>query len=148
INTLTNQGIPLTSHIIKNLAEKIKGGPLGKNWVSQFVKYYSIRLKSLYLRNIDNLRTSANVIYYFIIIILYIYYLVIKKYRIMAENIYNFNKKGFLIGYGRSLKRIMTRATLESGRISKSKQDRSREFISILAYISVIGKWILPLLIY
>jgi DDE superfamily endonuclease len=46
------------------------------------------------------------------------------------------------------LKRIITRSTLESGRISKSKQDRSREFISILACISAIGKWILPLLIY
>jgi len=73
---------------------------------------------------------------------------VIEKYRITAENIYNFNKKGFLIGYGRSLKRIMTRATLELGRINKAKQDGSREFISILAYISAIGKWIPPLLIY
>ena len=72
----------------------------------------------------------------------------IEKYRITAENIYNFDEKGFLIGYGRSLKRIMTRAALESGRITKSKQDGSREFISILAYISAIGKWILPLLIY
>ena len=33
----------------------------------------------------------------------------------MAENIYNFDEKGFLIGYGQSLKRIMTRATLELG---------------------------------
>ena len=74
--------------------------------------------------------------------------MVIEKYRITAENIYNFDEKGFLIGYRRSLKRIITRSALESGRISKSKQDGSREFISILACISVIGKWILPLLIY
>jgi hypothetical protein len=73
---------------------------------------------------------------------------VIEKYRITAENIYNFDKKGFLMGYGRSLKRIMTRAALESGRITKAKQDGSREFISILACISAIRKWILPLLIY
>ena len=72
----------------------------------------------------------------------------ITKYRITPENIYNFDEKGFLIGFGRSLKRIMTRATLESGRITKAKQDRSREFISLLAYISAIGKWILPLLVY
>jgi len=52
------------------------------------------------------------------------------------------------MGYGRSLKRIMTRAALESGRINKAKQDGSREFISILACISAIGKWIPPLLIY
>ena len=37
---------------------------------------------------------------------------------------------------------------MESGRITKSKQDGSREFISILACISAIGEWILLLLIY
>jgi hypothetical protein len=52
------------------------------------------------------------------------------------------------MGFGRSLKRIITRATLESGRITKAKQDESREFISLLAYISAIGKWIPPLLVY
>jgi hypothetical protein len=74
-----------TSHIIRNLAEEIKGGPLGKNWVGQFVKRYLIRLKSLYLRNIDNLCASAeyapmfqlffSVVCYFIIDISHLYYL-------------------------------------------------------------------------
>ena len=72
----------------------------------------------------------------------------IEKYRITAENIYNFDEKGFLMGLGRSLKRVMTRAALEQGRITKSKQDGSREFLSILACISAIGKWVLPLLVY
>jgi len=85
INTLTDRGMPPTSHIVRNLAEEIKGGPLGKNWVGQFVKRHSIRLKSLYLRNIDNLRASAeyapmfqlffSVVYYFIIDISHLYYL-------------------------------------------------------------------------
>ena len=52
------------------------------------------------------------------------------------------------MGYGRSLKRIIARAALVSGRITKAKQDGSREFISILACISAIGKWVPPLLIY
>ncbi|PMD58643.1 uncharacterized protein K444DRAFT_724147 [Hyaloscypha bicolor E] len=47
--------------------------------------------------------------------------LVITKYRITPENIYNFDEKGFLMGFGRSLKRIMTRAALELGRITKVK---------------------------
>ena len=64
----------------------------------------------------------------------------IKKYRITAKNIYNFNEKGFLIGYSRSLKRIISKQALVLGRITKSKQDRSREFISILAYILAISK--------
>jgi hypothetical protein len=42
----------------------------------------------------------------------------------------------------------MTQKALWSGRVTKSKQDGSREFISILACISAIGKWIPPLLIY
>ena len=52
------------------------------------------------------------------------------------------------MGFSRSLKRIMTQEAFRSGRIKKSKQDGSREFISILACISAIGRWIPPLLIY
>jgi hypothetical protein len=74
--------------------------------------------------------------------------IVIEKYRITAENIYNFDEKGFLMGFGRTMKRIMTQEALKSGRIKKSKQDGSCEFISILACISAIGRWIPPLLIY
>ena len=74
--------------------------------------------------------------------------MVIEKYRITAENIYNFDEKGFLIGFGRSLKRIITQEALRLGRITKSKQDGSREFISILACISAIRRWVPPLLIY
>lgn len=59
INYLTDRAMPPTSHIVRNLAEEIKGGPVGKNWVGQFVKRHGIRLKSLYLRNIDNLRSGA-----------------------------------------------------------------------------------------
>jgi hypothetical protein len=48
-----------TSHIVKNLAEEIRRCKVGKNWVSQFVKRHKDRLKSLYLRNIDNIRVGA-----------------------------------------------------------------------------------------
>jgi hypothetical protein len=51
--------MPPTSHIVKNLAEEIRGAKVGKNWVGQFVKRYRIRLKSLYLCNMDNLRAGA-----------------------------------------------------------------------------------------
>jgi hypothetical protein len=74
--------------------------------------------------------------------------MVIKKYKITAENIYNFDEKGFIIGFRRSLKRIMTLEALQSGRITKAKQDGSREFISYLACIFAIRRWIPPLLIY
>lgn len=59
INKLTDRGMPPTSHIVRNLAEEIKGAKVGKNWTGQFIKRYKDRLKSLYLRNIDNLHISA-----------------------------------------------------------------------------------------
>jgi len=74
--------------------------------------------------------------------------MVIEKYRITAENIYNFDEKGFLMGLGRTMKRIIVQEALKSGRITKAKQDGSREFISVLACISAIGRWIPLLLIY
>jgi hypothetical protein len=59
INRLTDRGMPPTSSIVKSLAEEIRGKPVGKNWVGQFVKRHQKVLKSLYLRNIDNLRVGA-----------------------------------------------------------------------------------------
>jgi hypothetical protein len=66
--------------------------------------------------------------------------MVIEKYKITAKNIYNFNEKGFLIGFRQSLKRIMLRAALELRCITKLKQDGSCKFISVLACINAIRK--------
>ena len=52
------------------------------------------------------------------------------------------------MGLGRTMKRIIVQEALKSGRITKAKQDKSREFISVLACISAIRRWILLLLIY
>ena len=51
--------MPPTSSIVRNLAEEIRGRSIGKNWTGQFVRRNAYRLKSLYLRNIDNLRIAA-----------------------------------------------------------------------------------------
>src|SRR5205814_9729214 len=59
INRLTDRGIPPTSQIVRNLAEEIAGSSVGKNWTGTFIGRHKERLKSLYLRNIDNLRTKA-----------------------------------------------------------------------------------------
>ncbi len=48
-----------TSQILKNLAEEIRGARINKNWVGQFVKRYSIRLKSVNLWNINDSQASA-----------------------------------------------------------------------------------------
>jgi uncharacterized protein YjaZ len=51
--------MPPTSQMVKNFAEEVIGRLVGKNWTGQFVKRYEKELKSLYLRNIDNLRVKG-----------------------------------------------------------------------------------------
>jgi hypothetical protein len=60
INKLTDRGMPPTSSIVRNLAEEIRGAKVGKNWTGQFIRRHKNRLTSLYLRNIDNLRVTAD----------------------------------------------------------------------------------------
>jgi hypothetical protein len=45
----------------------------------------------------------------------------IERYYIIVENIYNFDEKGFLIRFGRSLKRVIVKEALKLGRIIKVK---------------------------
>jgi hypothetical protein len=62
----------------------------------------------------------------------------------MPNVIYNWDEKGFLIG----LKRIVAANSIKDGRILGVTQDGSREFITLLACISAIGKALPPALIY
>jgi hypothetical protein len=59
IDTLMDRNIPLTSQIIKNLAEEILKGPMGKNWTGNFLQRHRERINSHYLRPIDRARVSA-----------------------------------------------------------------------------------------
>jgi Tc5 transposase DNA-binding domain len=59
INTLTKRHIPPTSQIIRNLAEEMLKGPVGKNWTGNFIKRHSQRICSVYLDPLDRARVSA-----------------------------------------------------------------------------------------
>jgi hypothetical protein len=60
INKLSNQGLPPTPQIVKNLAEEIAGVKLGPNWVSRFRERHKDQLLSVYLRTIDHKRKLAD----------------------------------------------------------------------------------------
>jgi hypothetical protein len=72
----------------------------------------------------------------------------IEKYNITAENIYNWDEKGFMIGRSNVGRRIMTKEAYNQGRIRYFQQDGSREFISLLACICADGTALPPALIY
>src|SRR5580700_8285912 len=56
INDLTDRSLPPITQIVKNLAEEIIRRTVGDYWVCEFVRRHRDRIRSLYLRNIDNLR--------------------------------------------------------------------------------------------
>ena len=72
----------------------------------------------------------------------------IENYHITANNIYNVDEKGFLIGIGSSMQRIMNRKAYETGRCCHSAQDGSREFITLIACMSALGIALSPTLLY
>ena len=57
----------------------------------------------------------------------------IEKYHITADNIWNFDEKGFLNRFARTLKRIMNREAYESSKVTKARHDGNREVITLLA---------------
>jgi Tc5 transposase-like DNA-binding protein len=79
INKLSDRGILPTSQIVKNIAEEIIGGELGKNWVGQFVKRHKDEITSLYLQKMDKVRVKSEYApifkqFYDLVTYLFLYY--------------------------------------------------------------------------
>jgi hypothetical protein len=72
----------------------------------------------------------------------------IEKYNITAENMYNCDEKGFLLGLAHAVKRIISIHARKTGRIMGASQDRSREFLTLLACICADRTKLPPALIY
>ena len=71
-----------------------------------------------------------------------------EDYHITTDNIYNIDKKGFVIGLGSVVKRIMAIKVYKSGRVKQAVQDGNREFITLIAYVNALGKAGIPTLLY
>ncbi|EDN02335.1 predicted protein [Histoplasma mississippiense (nom. inval.)] len=120
---------------------------VGINWVSCFYERHKAKIKSIYLRALDQKRKQADNSYYFE----HFFTLLqekIKQYNILPQNTYNFNEKGFLLGLLHTLKRIVSIEALKWKHTIGAVQNGSREFISLLAGICADGTTIPPALIY
>ena len=73
---------------------------------------------------------------------------VIEEYYITIENIYNVDKKGFLIRISTKIRRIISRNIYEKGRYTQVIHDSNHEFITCIIYISALGTAIPPVLLY
>ena len=64
------------------------------------------------------------------------------------KNIYNQNKKGFLIGIERTMKQIINTNTYNKNKIMKTNQNELKKFITLLTIIYTNGIILPPILIY
>ena len=164
INRLTDRGLPPTTKMMKNFAEEIVQGPVGKNWVGALVKRYRTELKSIYFRNMNSDRMKseyAPVFKHFYDLVsenfkclnvkcLHCLQLIhyTEKYHFTPDVIWNWDEKGFLIEQASITQRIMSLEAYRLGRITHASQNGSREFISSLACISAHEVALPPVLIY
>ena len=72
----------------------------------------------------------------------------IEKYHITADNIYNVDEKGFLIGQGHATRRIINKEARKTGKILGINQDGGQEFVTLVACVRATGSYIPPTLIY
>jgi hypothetical protein len=59
INFLDKRGIYLTPKVIKNMVEERVKHPIGKNYVSKFLRRWKKDLKGIYLKGFDKSRFTA-----------------------------------------------------------------------------------------
>ena len=102
--------------MVRNFAFKISRIIPRKNWVSRFIKRHKDKIKLSYLAPANIARKRANNPYQYKLF----YKLLkekIKKYEIKVYNMYNMDKKGFLIGILNKGKRIYTKLEAVWGKL-------------------------------
>ena len=147
IKTLTKRGLPPTREMIRNFSSEVAHQQLSESWVTRFINRHKIHLISKWTSAMDRTRHLADSelkyrLYFKLL------HQKITEYHLEAQDIYNIDEKGFLIGLiGRS-KRIFSRRQWEKKEVRASLQDGSREFLTVLACCCADGSSLPPSLIY
>jgi len=129
--------------MVRNFAFEISRITPGKNWVSRFIKRHKNKIKSSYLAPANIARKWADNPYQY-----KLFYELLKekieKYEIEVHNMYNMDKKGFLISVLNKGKRIYTKSEAVRGKLLGASQDGNREWITIIASVYADGTSLPP----
>ena len=108
IKTLTERGLPPTREMISNFSSEVARQQLSESWVTRFINRHKIHLISKWTTAIDRTRhladSESKYRLYFELL-----HRKITKYHLKARDIYNIDKKGFLISLIGISKRIFSR---------------------------------------
>lgn len=141
LKAMARRSIPWTRSLLFQKAELIAGKPVGKCWVSRFIKR-NPDIKTMRTSPIDANRcqalnqTSVNGFYDAL-------YDLVRTFKIKHHNIYNVDEKGIQMG-------VVGRQTALVDRNQKTvslKQDGNKELATIIECVAADGKALQPLVI-
>ena len=147
INSPTERGILPTPLMVRNFAKDIASELPGRNWTGRFCLRHQDSLTCRHLKNIDIQRSKADnsksyQLFYSLL------QEKLQQHRVLPQNIYNMDEKGFTIGLLTTQRRIFTKALFQKGQVLGSNEDGNREWITVLATICADGTWLPPGILY
>jgi hypothetical protein len=112
--------------MLRNFAKEITGEKPGKHWPGHFLKRHQDNLISTYTTAINAARKRADSAYKYA---LYFKLLSrkLKEYKLRPEDIYNMDKKGFIIRMLVKGLRIFSKQKYKEGGLKQRLQDGNRE---------------------
>jgi hypothetical protein len=147
IISLTKRGLPPTRKMVQNFASHVPKKPVGVGWVTRFINRNKAHLISHWTNGMDRVRHEADsevkYKYHFNLL-----HSKMEEYNILAENTYNMDEKGFMIGQTGRSKRVFSKELYERKEVRDSLQDGSREWITVLACVGADGSALPPSLIF
>ena len=147
IQRQSDRCLPPTPALVTKIASDMAGHALSGRWASRFVARHKDKLDSNYLNNLDLARHKADsrdsYEMYFERLGQFI-----EKHGVTAENMYNIDEKGFMIGVCQKTRRIFTKRTFEGNGDARAGQDGNREWVTVLAAICADGTSLSPAVIY
>jgi hypothetical protein len=147
INMLTERALPPTKMMVASFASQICKKEVGVNWVSCFLKHYQDKLSSKWTTGMNRVQHKADTedsySDYFTVL-----NHKLDKHRILSENMYNMDEKGFMLGTLKRSLRIFSKASWKAGKVKEALQDESCEWITVMGCVCGDGSSLSPGIIY
>lgn len=143
MENLWKSGFPSNYNILRAMAGKMAGRPVGINWCYKFLARHP-QLTTVRSRLLESKRGKANdvesMLHWFCL-----YNKIVKTHKILNENIWNMDEKGFIIGFGKP-ETIIVPTSCRKQRFCA--HDATRESVTMVECVSATGEYCSPLVIY
>jgi hypothetical protein len=133
--------------MVASFASQICKKEVGVNWVLPFLKHHQDKLSPKWTTKMDRVwhkvDTESSYSDYFTVL-----NHKLDKHKILSENMYNMDEKGFMLGTLKKSLRIFSKASWKAGKVKEALQDGSREWITVMGCVCEDESSLSPGIIY